>query len=77
MRQIATFGALAFALGMSYMVNSWDAVTLGVLAVFLWSQNIGTTRGHTSLSRRHYLRTAYIVALPWSVTNHLPIQGSD
>ena len=24
-----------------------------------------------------YLRTAYIVALPWSVTNHLPIQGSD
>ncbi len=68
--------ALAFALGMSYMVNSWDAVTLGVLAVFfVVAKYRHDSRTHIIIATALLAATAYIVALPWSVTNHLPIQG--
>lgn len=68
--------AFAFALGMAYMVNSWDAVTLGVLAVLC----IALKYRHDSwvnVSAAVALLAvlAYIVALPWSLTNHLPLQG--
>lgn len=70
------FLPMAFALGMAYMVNSWDAVSLGALAVFFVV---------VKYRREPVVRVviaaallgglAYAVALPWSLTNHLPIEG--
>lgn len=68
--------AMAFALGMSYMLNSWDAVTLGVLAVFFVAAKYRRDPTiHVIVATMLLATAAYVVAVPWSVTNHLPIQG--
>ncbi len=68
--------AMAFALGMAYMVNSWDAVTLGTLAVFFMAAKYRRDSWVDIASAVVLLAAAaYVIALPWSLTNHLPIQG--
>lgn len=68
--------ALAFALGMAYMVNSWDAATLGALAVFcIVAKYRHGSKIRIAVTVALLAIFAYTVALPWSVTNHLPIQG--
>lgn len=70
------FWALSFALGMAYMVNSWDAVTLGALAaVILALKYRHDSWVNISAAVVMLAAVAYAVALPWSITNHLPLQG--
>lgn len=70
------FWALAFALGMAYMVNSWDAVTLGTLAALIIVLKYRHDSWvHISAAVVLLAAVAYVVALPWSITNHLPLQG--
>lgn len=72
----AYFWAFAFALGAAYMVNSWDAATLGLLVVLLIAaKHRREPIVQTAASVVILAAAAFLIALPWSITNHLPVQG--
>lgn len=70
------FWALAFALGMAYMVNSWDAISLGTLSViFIVVKYWRESKIRIAIAAVLVAGLAYVLALPWSLTNSLPLQG--
>lgn len=69
------FFLLAFLLGISYMTNSWDALTLGTLSmtvlVFRFRRRLlSSLTGLLLLAP-----AAYAAGLPWSLFFHLPVDG--
>ena len=67
---------LAFVLGAAYMINSWDALSLGVLSVAILATKYwksGWT--HVLIYSSLLAIVAYAIALPWSIFQKLPISG--
>lgn len=67
---------IAFVLGITYMTNSWDTVTLGLLTgiTFLLKKK-GKMDFKTVLIISAVPICAYLVALPWSMSFSNPIKG--
>ena len=68
--------ALAFILGLSYMINSWDALTLGFLSMVVlvlkyWRNNKIRIIFYSLL----LAVLAYLISLPWAFFNRPPIEG--
>jgi len=67
---------LSFILGISYMTNSWDAFTLGVLSLFILIIKFWSSSKIKLLPFLFFVPiAAYVVALPWSLFFKAPIDG--
>lgn len=68
--------ALAFVLGLAFMINSWDALSLGVLSLVVLAVKFWKT-AKMRLSAVYLLLpvSAYLFALPWGFFNKAPVSG--
>lgn len=70
------FWFLSFILGVGYMTNSWDALTLGMLSLFIIFFKFWLAPKNQLLKVFVFIAgAAYLFALPWSLFYHLPIAG--
>lgn len=68
--------AAAFILGFGYIINSWDAITLGLLTVVVVAVKYFKQEKFKILPFCIGIAVvAYALALPWSVFFHAPIQA--
>ena len=73
---------IAFILGVSYMTNSWDALTLGILSIiilffrFFLIEKLKFSKIVQFLKLVIFIAVfSYIFALPWSLFYQLPVKG--
>ncbi len=67
---------LAVLLGLTYMINSWDVITLGLLsAAALLGRYYQTPKWRLLLILIFIPAAAYLTALPWSVYFKAPLTG--
>lgn len=67
---------LGTLLGLSYITNSWDALTLGSLTIFaVWIKWHAFSKLKLAILGIALALGAYIVGLPWSLFQNLPIEG--
>lgn len=67
---------LSFSLGVGYMTNSWDILTLGVLSFIVILFKFYTDSKLQLLRIGIFIAgAAYVVGFPWSIFYHLPIEG--
>jgi uncharacterized membrane protein len=70
------FWSLSFLLGTSYMISSFDALTLGTLSVvFLIFKNWKESKIRILFFSAFLAIFAYLIALPWSIFINIPIKG--
>jgi len=70
------FWLLAFLLGETYMLNSWDAATLGLLTVAVFGYiHIKNRKVHQLIYVVLLAGLSYAAALPWSLFFEAPISG--
>lgn len=67
---------LGVLLGISYITNSWDALTLGCLTIFaVWVKWYKSSKLSLMLISFALPLGAYIIGLPWSLFQNLPVEG--
>lgn len=74
------FWTLAFVLGVTYMLNSWDVLTLGALTIAMllfvyWHVHKKKQFVRFALCLILLVALAYAISLPWSIFYEAPIQG--